>query len=494
MTTDLRRGRHLIDVGSGRLRLAENDVAGSPLAGSPLAGSPRGGHVRRHESWSQRHPEWPIVALLAGYPLWWALGAADFMPIVLAVPAAARMLAWRRQGDRRIRLPSGFGVWLLFLLCVLAGVAMLTLNGPDTIASPVSSRLLSFAVRAANYAAVTVLLLFAGNLTERELARRRLAWLLGLVAIYAVVGGFGGVILPNFQFTSPLALVLPQSLQANTLIGSALHPGLSQLQSVLGSAEGRPKAPFDYTNDWGNALSILVPWLLVAWWTYGTRRQRWIAVITLAAAVVPIVYSLNRGLWIGIAVSVGYLAVRMATRGKLALLGVLCAGLALVGVVILATPLQGLITSRLQHGQSDSIRSALSVVAVQDALASPVLGYGDTRHLRGSPQSASIGPTASCPGCGESIVGSTGQLWLLLVCNGILGTVLYLAFFAYGVWRYRRDTTPYGLAGVLVLLLSFFYMFTYTASTIVLAITMLSYALLWRNQSSVQAQHHEVPA
>jgi hypothetical protein len=91
-------------------------------------------------------------------------------------------------------------------------------------------------------------------------------------------------------------------------------------------------------------------------------------------------------------------------------------------------------------------------------------------------------------------VGSTGQLWLLLVCNGILGTVLYLAFFAYGVWRYRRDTTPYGLAGVLVLLLSFVYMFTYTASTIVLAITMLSYALLWRNQSSVQAQHHEVPA
>jgi hypothetical protein len=49
------------------------------------------------------------------------------------------------------------------------------------------------------------------------------------------------------------------------------------------------------------------------------------------------------------------------------------------------------------------------------------------------------------------------------------------------MWRYRRDMTPYGLAGGLVLLLSFVYMLTYEAVVAPLAFTMLAYALLWRN-------------
>ena len=48
----------------------------------------------------------------------------------------------------------------------------------------------------------------------------------------------------------------------------------------------------------------------------------------LAAAVVPTVYSLNRGMWVGVGLSIGYVAVRLAARGRLAVLGTLCAGLA----------------------------------------------------------------------------------------------------------------------------------------------------------------------
>jgi hypothetical protein len=62
-----------------------------------------------------------------------------------------------------------------------------------------------------------------------------------------------------------------------------------------------------------------------------------------------------------------------------------------------------------------------------------------------------------------------------------VGTALYLGFFGYGIWRFRRDHTPYGFAGVLVLLLSFLYMFTYDAVGAPLGFTMLSYALLWKN-------------
>ena len=438
-------------------------------------------HAVARASWRSQHPEWPITALLALYPLWWALGLADWMLIFLAVPMALRLRQWAGSRSRTVKLPSGFAIWLLFLFVMLAGAAMLNLRAPGTVAGSLSNRLISFGDRAANYGAATVLLLFACNLTERELSRHRLAWLLGLVAIYTTVGGLAGMAMPHLQFTSPLAYVIPHSMQHSTLIGSALHPGLSQVQSVLGTAQGRPKAPFDYTNTWGYALTILLPWLLVAWWSQGTRRQRRIAAVVAVTALAPVVYSLDRGVWIGVAVSAGYLALRMAARGRMAILGATCVIIAAVGIAIVATPLGNVITQRLQHGHSDSIRSTLSALAVTDALASPVLGYGDTRHQQGSPNSIAVGPTSDCQQCGELPVGSTGQLWLLLVCNGFVGAALYLGFFAYGIGRFWRDKTPYGLAGVLVLLLSFVYMFTYSAQPALLAFTMLTFSLLWRN-------------
>ncbi len=145
-------------------------------------------------------------------------------------------------------------------------------------------------------------------------------------------------------------------MQNNSLIGAAMNPAFSQVTDVLGVMEGRPKAPFEYTNTWGDCLTILLPWLLVAWWSHGTRRQRKLALVTVAIALIPLVYSLNRGVWAGLGLTAVYLAIRLAARGKLAMLGLVCAGLAVVGVAVVATPLQGLITSRLQHQQSNSIR------------------------------------------------------------------------------------------------------------------------------------------
>jgi hypothetical protein len=475
-----------LDRRNGR---AGNDRWDQPAAGrgeTPLgaAGRPSGSHARRRGNLLERYPAWPVVALLAGYPIWWALGIADYMFVVFAFPMAWRLYSWRARGRRLLRLPPGFSLWLLFLVCMLAGAATLSLTSPGSVPSPVGNRAIAFADRGASYLAVTVLLLFAGNLTERELPRRQLAWLLGLVGIYAIAGGIGGVLDPGFQFTSPLALVIPKGFQSSTLVQSWIHPGFAQVQGVLGVAEGRPKAPFDYTNDWGDCLSILLPWLLVAW--ADTRKHKRMAMAVLAVALVPIVYSLDRGLWIGIGVSLCYLAFRFAARGRLGLLGAIGGGAVLAIIVILASPLHGIITQRLAHQNSNSIRASLSVAALKDAEASPLIGYGDGRHVQGSSSSIAVGPSASCAQCGQADVGSNGQLWLLLVCDGFLGAAFYLGFFAYGIWRYRRDQTPYGLAGVLVLLLSFVYMFAYVAVVAPLAFTMLAYALLWRNESQLR--------
>jgi len=467
------------------LAVAEEGGTGPGAPGAPGAtrGRRRGGRgALGRPGLLARHPAWPITVLLVGYPLWWALGLADFTWIFLAIPMAFRMLAWHAHGTRRIRMPPGFGLWLLFLICSAAGLAVLTLTAPGTVPSAVSHRVISYGDRNLNYLGVTVMLLYAGNLTESELPRRRFAWMLGLLAIYTTAGGVAGMLLHHVQFSSPFLLLLPKSVQANSFIQASMHPGLAQVQNVFGGgANGRPKAPFDYTNIWGNCLSILVPWLLVGWWADGTRRQRWIAGATIVIAIAPLLYSLNRGVWVGTGISGGYLAVRFAAKGRLAIIGGLIALMALAGIVVLATPLHSVVSGRLSNGGSANLRSNLGSLSIKAAEASPVIGYGDTRQERGSPESIAVGPSPKCPSCGQLEVGSTGQLWLLLVCNGFVGAAFYLCFFGYGIWRFRHDVSPYGLAGVLVLLLSFVYIFTYDAVGAPLGLTMLSYGLLWKN-------------
>jgi hypothetical protein len=477
-------------------RARQNGISGHQAAPAAEPQVPGRTPRARKLSWFARDPAWPIVVLLVGWPLWWCLGVADYFPIVIAVPMVRRMWLWRVHRERTIKLPPGFKIWSLFLIVTLFSIAAISLTAPETVPSPTSGRILSWALRTGVYFAVTIMLVFAGNLTEEELPRRRLAWLLGLVGIYTVIGGVLGVLDPHFQFTSPLfyvlSFLLPVSLHtvltSNGLLGMMLHPGFSQVQNILGYAVGRPRAPFDYTNMWGNVLAITLPWLIVAWWAYGNRKERRNTLIVMGVALVPVVYSLDRGLWVGLGISILYVAIRFAIKGKLGLLAGLCGVLALIAVVVVASPLQSLISQRLQHGKSNAVRSSLSGLAVDVALASPVIGWGDTRHELGSTNSIAVGKTAKCHSCGSRDIGGNGQLWMLLITSGILGATLYCLFFLYGIWRYWRDPTPYGMVGVLVLVLGFPFMLVYVAVGPPLAFIMLAYALLWKND---QVRHKE---
>jgi hypothetical protein len=456
----------------------------SGQAGHVDTGAAAGGLPQPRRSWFARDPAWPIVTVLVGWPAWWALGIENQIFILAAIPMAYRLYKYRAKTDRTIRLPSGFGVWLLFLIVVLAGIFTIALQAPETIQSSVSNRLLAFTYRACDYSAATITLLYVGNLTEQELSRRRLAWLLGLVGIYATIGGLLGVVDPHFGFTSPIAKLLPTSLQS--ALATSLNPGSSQVMGFLGFAEGRVKAPFTYTNQWGNCIAILLPWLLVAWRNYGTRFQSRAAVAVIAITLVPVVLSLDRGLWVGIVVAVLYLAIRFAGQGKMLVLGVFCGILILSVVVIVASPLGSLVSQRLAHGKSNSIRTSLTYISLADGEASPLIGFGDTRHMQGSTQSIAIGASAGCKKCGNTTVGGNGELQLLLISTGFLGTTLYCAFFAYCMWRYRRDKTPYGMTGVLVLLLQFVFIAVYEAAGPPLGFTMLAIALMWKNDRELR--------
>jgi O-antigen ligase len=275
-----------------------------------------------------------------------------------------------------------------------------------------------------------------------------------------------------------------------------VHPQVAQIQDVIGTGDPRPNAPFEFTNAWGNNISILLIWFVVGWIVYGTLRRRMWGLAALAVAVVPVIYSLNRGLWLGLAFAATYVTLRLAIAGRPWLIGVL-AGVAAAGVLVLAvTPLGAVVETRAESGHSNQIRSSLAQASIDGGLSSPLIGYGGTRETVGSDDSIAIGATPECPRCGNRTIGSTGHAWNVLYSHGFVGLAAFLGFFLAILWRYRRDVTPIGLAAHTIVLVQLFYVFVYVGISSTLSLLLLSVGLLWRNERDRLAGHPEphVPA
>jgi hypothetical protein len=425
---------------------------------------------------------WPLTGLLLLYPLWWVLGLGVLIFPIAAVPMAVILVRQHLTG-RPVRTPPGFGLWLVFLAVVLLGLAVLGVTPAGTVADSAAERLAGAGYRVVGYLSLTVLLLYAGNLRESELPRRRLATLLAWLFVVTVAGGLVGTFAGHLALTSPVELLLPAELRGNNFVQSLVHPYAAQIMDVGGGAVPRPAAPWGYTNTWGNNVLLLVGWFVVAAWGLRARRpgRRLAALAVLALAVVPVVHSLNRGLWIGLALVGAWVAVRVARHRRPTTLLAAAGAAAVLAAVLAASPLGDTVRQRLDHGHSDGIRTYLSERALTGMAESPVIGFGSTRSTLGGRHSIAIGPSADCQRCGGFTIGGNGQLWQLLFAHGLVGTAAYLGFFGYGLWRFRRDRGPIGLAGSAAIGSSFVSMFWYNALVTPLAFTMLAYALLWRN-------------
>jgi len=419
---------------------------------------------------------WPLTALLVLYPLWWALGMGTLIIFVLAVPMLVHLV--RR---RPLRTPPAFGLWLLFLGWMLVSTVMLSANPPGTVPSTASARLVSVAFNLAGYLSATIVLLYAGNLSEAEYPKRRLVRQLGFFFLVVLGGGLLGTFSPTFQFTSVVEKLLPLRVAQDVFVKSLVHPSAAQLQDVLGFSSPRPSAPFGYTNTWGDCLALLLGWFIISWLRHASLARRVFGVIALGLTAIPVVYSLNRGLWIGLGLAVAVTAVRLAFRGRLALLGVVLIGSLAVGAFVAVSPLATIIQERLDNPKSNDLRTFTSDRTLEVLGYSPVIGFGSTRAALGSPNSIAIGQDLKCPRCGNPTLGSNGQLWLLLIAQGIGGAVLYVGYFLRSLWIYRHDRSPIGDAGILALALPLWFMFVYNALTMPLVISFLSIALLWRN-------------
>jgi hypothetical protein len=420
---------------------------------------------------------WPFTALVAFFPVWWVLGLGSFAIIGFSLPMALQL---RRA--RPLKVPRGFAFWLCFLAAVLISGLMLGKTAPDTLPHSAASQLIAYSLRFLNYVAATVLLLYVMNMRGRGLTDRRIVGCLASFFVVCVAGGLLGLAAPGFNFTSPFERLLPHRLAANGYVQVLVHPAAAQNQDVLGFTSPRPKAPFEFTNSWGNAVGLLIVWFAVWAILHKRRRARVFAVIVLCVALVPIVDSLNRGLWVGLGFGLLLLAVRLAMSGKLATVVGLTAVASTAALVVMASPLATVVQERLNHGHSNEIRANLAQAAFKGATESPVIGWGTTRQVRGSYQSIAIGTTSGCARCGNADIGSTGHFWLTIFAQGFVGMALYLGFFLSVLWFYRGQRTAIGIGAQMTIILSMWFMFVYSVVGWPLALQMIAVGMLWRQK------------
>jgi hypothetical protein len=323
------------------------------------------------------------------------LGLAPLSWMILAVPAVAWL--W---GLRRVITPPGFGVWVLFVGWMLISASQLAQRDD----------LRSFSARAGFYVAAGVWLVYVTNLPQHHVERlaKALFWFFG----FAVLAGLAGMVLSVTDFVTPVERALPASLRSIEFLRQMVHAQVVQVHDFLGFAVNRPAAPFAFTNEWGAALGILAPIALYAARTASAGWRRTGARVFLVISLIPVVYSLNRGLWVSIAAAIMYVAARLAVHGRARPLLNVMAALVVLGVLVVVTPLGTLAAERLDNGHSDERRGSLVQESVATAAEMPILGHG--------------GPVINAEEPGRAPIGTHGQIWLLLVSHGVVGAGLYV--------------------------------------------------------------------
>lgn len=375
-------------------------------------------------------PRWPFAAMFVPFPIWWALGIAEAAWIPLALIMAGYLAA---RG--RVQVPRGFALWLFFLVMVALSVISIDSGG----------RLIGFTYRAMLYLTVTIVFVYVYN-ARRSLTTKYVLGVLVLFWLAVVAGGYLGIVAPDFSFRTPLSYVLPAGLQANELVGEMVVRRATQHnpESYL-QIEPRPAAPFLYTNGWGNVYSLLMP-VVIAYLIQvrGTMRHR-LVLLAIVASLPPAILTLNRGMFLGLAVALAYAVFRLALMGRMRAL-IALSGVMGVGIVAaVALDVTGRLNDRLEQSSTTEDRANLYSETITRTLSSPLFGYGAPR-----PSETPGAPSA----------GTQGHVWMVLFSHGFPAIFLFLAALIYFVvvTARTRSTTELALHTMqLVILVEVFY-------------------------------------
>jgi hypothetical protein len=394
--------------------------------------------------------------LFYGFPLWWALGLAHFIFYIVSVPMAIELM--RRSP---VRVPRWFGIWLIFLAWVLLGTFTLWTHAPGTEYGGGIGRLINYGLDYAWYLAATTVLLYVYNLRESELSTQRIQRMAGFMFILTAAFGLAGTIDPSFEFKSLMEYVIPRGISHADFIHSMIHPALTSSSDLLGYEAARPTAPFMYANAWGNNLAMYSPMFVAAWFGTPSRWRSFAAVGILAVAAIPVIHSLNRGMWLGLSLALVFTVVRFAIAGRTRPLNTVLIALVIGTIGFLASPLYGLVTERLAHPHSNDRRGNLASEVTSTALTSPVIGYGATRTKEGGYASIAAGDSSRCGSCAAPALGTQGHLWLLLLGSGYVGATLCLMFLLSQFLSSVRKVTPTAMVASVTILMSLVFFTVY---------------------------------
>ena len=394
---------------------------------------------------------WPLYVLIIGYPLWWVVGVSELGWLVASLP----MLAFLVTRDK-IVAPRGFGLWALVLVWMLASATQL----------PGGTSWMTYAFRLSSYISATIMLLYVVNVPEERLPTRKLVFL--LAGFWSVLTIFGvlGLLFAHVRFQSAMELAFP-GLASYPYFYDLVHPQFAEIQHFIGYTIARPSAPFQYSNYWGANFGALVPMALAALLLTRSVLGRWLVALLLVVSIVPLIISVNRGVWLSLGIALTYALVRFVMKGhaRAALVALLMLGVAIV--LILTTPLGQTVADRLAHPDSDEGRLALIRYAFEGVEDSPILGHAVPERIHSR--------LYELPN-----VGTHGQIWQVLYTTGIPGFVFFLAWMLHLFWRSGRGRSPIRFWAHVSILIMAVEMLFYSFVPVALHLLFLIAAIAWR--------------
>ena len=237
-------------------------------------------------------PAWPVLALIWGYPLLWALGATVIAGALLTVV----MLAYLAH-SRTVRAVPGAAMLAAFVAWVIPCAIMIDSN----------VRMLGYIYRFSILVVVAVTFLYAVNATV-HLTRRRIVSALTFLWFVTIAGGLLGLMFPEVRLSTPVGLLLPDTLTGNSYVHDLFFPPFAEIQHPYGSPTTfvRPSAPFPYANSWGVMLVLLTPVAAARFLMTRSIGLRVLIVVALGVMLIPAAASSNRGMFAALALAPPY--------------------------------------------------------------------------------------------------------------------------------------------------------------------------------------------
>jgi len=362
---------------------------------------------------------WPLVVLFVAFPLWWVLGLSAVIWSVITAPLLVALI-WRQ----RTKAPAPIVLWFAFVSWVL--MAGLQLES--------GTKITTFTYRLTLYLCGGLLFLYVYNLPRSRRLDARVLRILTIFWMIVIIGGYVGIVGGAHTFPALIEYLLPRSARNQPFVQELVQPVLANVENFFGFPVPRPAAPFPFTNNWGGNIAVLTPVALAALSVTRAGARRRMIVFFLVASVVPMVVSLNRGMFLSLGVGLLYVAIRLAVRGRVAtLVSLLVLIIGLVVVIVAVTPLRHLVMANVSsaHGHSNTTRASVAQQSIAGANQSPLFGYGEPQAVTGQG--------------GTPPIGSQGQLWMVLYSDGYIATALFIGFFLAVLWQTRRAVGTAGL-------------------------------------------------